>query len=522
MKSVFIMSAIIGLFHGIVLYSQDNLQDNGYSKIFYPNGKVSSEGYMRNGKPDGYWKTYYPTGVIKSEGNRRNHLLDSTWNFYNELGDTLQKVNYILGKRNGYTIEYFVASSKDPMNKEKVMSKELYINDKKEGLSIYYHPNGQIKEEVQYINSKRNGLSKEYDDKGNVITIMNYNNGILTEREKINRFDERGLKQGVWRTYYSNGKIKSEINYKDNVLDGSFKEYDENGNVNLILHYTKGNIVEEKDTSALDIVISNQYDSLGRLIFSGSYRNNIPVGIHRIYDGTGKVINGYIYSNYGLKLGEGIIDNEGKKEGAWTYFGEDGNVRSNGTYVNNLEQGIWKFFFVNGKTEQTGVYKNGKADGAWKWFFENGGMKREEEYYNGKEEGTYAEYDTIGELITSGTYFDGQKEGEWYYKVGDYTEKGKYIGDLKDGKWQAFYSNGKLKYEGNYIQGNPDGEHLFYYNNGKVKEINYYVMGISVKNWKKFDENGTLLITITYKDNKEFRINGEKIGFTDNDVKLIR
>jgi uncharacterized protein len=522
MKNVLIMSILIGLFHGIYIYSQDILEDNGYNKIYYPNGKVSSEGYMKNGKPEGYWKTYYPTGVLKSEGNRRNHLLDSTWNFYNELGDTLQKVNYIMGKRNGYTIEYFGASLKDPMNKGKIKSRELYINDKKEGLSIYYHPNGQIKEEVQYLSNKRNGLSKEFEEKGNVITIMNYINGILTEREKVNRSDEKGLKQGIWRTYYNNGKIKSETNYKDNLLDGPFKEYDENGNISLILHYTKGNIVEEKDTSALDIVISNKYDSLGRLIFSGSYRNNIPVGIHRIYDETGKVISGYIYNNYGAMLGKGIIDNEGKKEGVWTYFDEQGNIKSNGTYVNNLEQGMWKFFFVNGKTEQTGVYKNGKADGAWKWFFNNGSIKREEEYYNGKEEGTYTEYDTTGELIASGTYFDGQKEGEWFYKVGDYAEKGKFIGDLKDGKWQAFYSNGKLKYEGNYIQGNPDGEHVFYYNNGKVKEINYYVMGISVKSWKKFDENGILLITITYKDNKEYRINGEKIGFTDNDVKLIQ
>jgi len=133
-----------------------------------------------------------------------------------------------------------------------------------------------------------------------------------------------------------------------------------------------------------------------------------------------------------------------------------------------------------------------------------------------------AEYDSIGNVITKGTYFDGQKEGEWFYKAGDYSEKGKYVGDLKDGKWQAFYNDGKLAYEGEYIQGNPDGEHVFYYNDGKIKEINYYVMGIAEKNWKKYDENGVLLITITYKDNKEYRINGEKIEFAQDDVKLIQ
>ena len=31
-----------------------------------------------------------------------------------------------------------------------------------------------------------------------------------------------------------------------------------------------------------------------------------------------------------------------------------------------------------------------------------------------------------------------------------------------------------------------------------------------------------LLITITYKDNREYRINGEKIEFAEDDVKLIQ
>ncbi len=87
---------------------------------------------------------------------------------------------------------------------------------------------------------------------------------------------------------------------------------------------------------------------------------------------------------------------------------------------------------------------------------------------------------------------------------------------------RLFISDGKLAYEGNYIQGNPDGEHVYYYNNGKIKEIDYYVMGIAEKNWKKYDENGVLLITITYKDNREYRINGEKIEFAEDDVKLIQ
>lgn len=521
MRSIGILLVLIAVGCSNRSAAQDAQNPNGYNKFFYPNGKVSSEGYMRNGQPDGYWKTYFPTGVLKSEGNRKSHLLDSIWIFYNETGDTLQKVSYVLGKRNGFTTGYHAQHTQDPLLRGAVASRELYVNDKKEGLSLYYFPNGMLREEIMYSMNRRNGISREYDMNGNLITIYQYNNGVLVEREKINRTDEGGYKQGVWKTFFPNGKVQTEIHYSDGLLNGPYKEYDQDGNVKMLLLYAKGMIVEEQDTAALDIEIRNEIDSEGNITYSGSFRNNVPVGVHRRYDKDGSVIQAFLYQDNGIKIGEGIITNEGKKEGPWKYFYEDGSIRASGNFTNNLEQGTWKYFYNTGKTEQTGNYKNGKFDGLWTWYYQSGAPKREEEYYDGREEGLSTEYDTVGNIITSGSYFDGQKEGEWIYKAGDYSEKGKFIGDLKDGKWQAFYADGKLKYEGNFIQGNPDGEHVFYYPNGQLKETNYYIMGISEKNWKKYDENGVLLITITYRDNREYRINGQKVEFAASDVKLI-
>ena len=57
------------------------LPKDGPVKYYYPNGNVSSEGTLRNGKPDGYWKSYSERGRIKSEGNRVDFKLDSSWRF---------------------------------------------------------------------------------------------------------------------------------------------------------------------------------------------------------------------------------------------------------------------------------------------------------------------------------------------------------------------------------------------------------------------------------------------------------
>ena len=44
---------------------------DGYTKLKYPNGSLSSEGTIKEGKPDGFWISYYVTGIKKSEGLRK-------------------------------------------------------------------------------------------------------------------------------------------------------------------------------------------------------------------------------------------------------------------------------------------------------------------------------------------------------------------------------------------------------------------------------------------------------------------
>ena len=73
-----------------------------------------------------------------------------------------------------------------------------------------------------------------------------------------------------------------------------------------------------------------------------------------------------------------------------------------------------------------------------------------------------------------------------------------------------------------YSQGNPDKKHKYYYPDGTLKEEQYYAMGIREKNWKKYDPEGNLVMTITYKNNEEQRINGIKINLPESDIKLIQ
>jgi len=501
---------------------ENDEQESKFVQYFYPNGQVSSEGTMRDGKPDGYWRTYYVTGVIKSEGKRTNYLLDSTWNFYNNTGELTQQINYKIGEKSGYSIRYSYDNPLKP-GRPTMISKELYVNGKKEGRSYYYYTTGELKQIVLYRDGKKHGLAREYSRDSTLITVMDYNDNYLVNRERINRRDEQGRKQGTFREYYESGRIKREVNYLDDQMHGYYREFNGNSELVMAMRYERGKIIEEIDEDIRELLdMKNTYDKQGRLIFSGGYKDGVPVGIHRYYDTTGVVVNAHLYNEKGEKISEGIIDEQGRRMGEWIDFYTTGEVRAKGTYVNNQRSGLWTFYYRSGSIEQKGRFERGRFQGAWTWYYPNGNVWREERYMNGREDGEFVEYDQSGDILARGQYINGEKDGEWIYQVGDHSERGSYVIGLREGEWKYFYNDGTLKYEGYYSRGNPDKRHKYYYPSGELKEEQYYEMGIRERNWKKYDEEGNMVMTITYRNNREQRINGIKIRLPESDITLIR
>ena len=500
-------------------FAQENgtLKD-GYQIFKYPNGSISSEGLIKNGKPEGFWKSFYVTGIKKSEGKRTNYMLDSIWVFYDQTGDTTEKINYLYGKKSGWYYKY----KKEPLRGIYIWSKELYAADRREGIAYLYYPDGKIQQTFTWNNGKKEGLSKEFDKDGNIITLLEYRNDFLVSRERINRSDKNGLKQGDWKEFYPNGGIKSEKTYKDDLMHGYYKEYDTHGKLVLTMLYENGAIVKSRVEDEPDIEIVTKHDQDGKVIYSGPYRNKIPVGVHREFGKDGKVTNSFIYNDNGLLLSEGVVDEAGNRNGKWKDLYANGKIQAEGQYTESRRTGQWKFYNASEKVEQTGSYNNGRPDGLWTWYYETGTVLKEEEYFQGQRDGLSTEYSATGEIIAQGQYSDGEKNGEWKFKSGGFSEGGKFITGLRDGAWKSYYDTGKLKFRGSFVQGNPDGQHIYFYENGKTKEEQYYQMGIRQKTWKKFNEEGILVLSITYKDDVEISINGVKIKLPEGDTKLIK
>lgn len=500
-----VFSTILMNFPG---YAQETNQvvTDGYQIFYHSNGKKASEGTMRSGKPDGYWNTYNEEEVLVSEGNRKDFELDSTWKFYDATGRITMEINYRKGKKDGLRKTY----------REDERIEESFVNDRKEGMTIYYYPDGSIKRQVNFRDGLEEGLSKEFDKDGRIITLVTYKSGFITEREIINRYDNTGRKHGLWKYFYDDGKVRMEGYYKHGKENGYFKEYDKDGNLLSTAKYADGAKLEDV-AELVKLDVRKDYYPDGKVKIAATYnKEGQPEGVRREYLPDGTVEKSYIFKR-GIMIGEGIVTEKGERDGYWKEYYDDGKLRAEGKYNKDIKEGAWKYYHRNGMTDQEGIYRNGKPEGEWRWYYPGGQILREEAYYNGLQDGIMTEYDEAGNIITKGEYLEGQEEGEWFYHVGDNETEGSYAEGMRNGIWKYYdlpAGMGKqkvLRFEGRFIEDNPHDKHTWYWDNGNKKEEGEYNMGRKEGEWIIFNYDGTPYMVVSYKNGIEYRYDGIQI-----------
>lgn len=147
---------------------------------------------------------------------------------------------------------------------------------------------------------------------------------------------------------------------------------------------------------------------------------------------TGKVVD---YTMDGEIICSINYDKEGKKNGEYLEYYDNGNLKIKGNYLNNSKSGSWTYYYSNGKIHQTiefiendfkvieqidgsgqATVKNG--NGIWSSIRENGILKGLVE--NGYKEGKWTfeslEGNLIGyEIYESGRFIKGKFSGERRY-----------------------------------------------------------------------------------------------------------
>lgn len=118
-----------------------------------------------------------------------------------------------------------------------------YTIRKKDGVkhgNYQFFMEKQLMEEVIFKDGKQDGLRKLFFPDGKVEVEETYKDGNITAKKSYfdngqllvtGQYDEAVTMTGEWTYYYQNGKIKEIVTFKNNVENGSFKEFYENGHI---------------------------------------------------------------------------------------------------------------------------------------------------------------------------------------------------------------------------------------------------------------------------------------------------
>ncbi len=476
-------------------------QDSLFQQFYYPAGNISSEGYLLNNVPAGRWINYHLNGQKKSIGFWKNNKLEGNWVFFDTLGNKILSENYVLGKRDGEQMKY---------DSNELIKISTFSNGVKQGKEIIYFHNldSVIKLINWYTNNQKDGKAFEYDTTGKVVTIFEYNMGLLVDQKSINQYDNKGEKHGKWITFFSNYQIKKEENFVHGVLNGISKTFTKSGGIKKIENFKNGKESDKKISLSISLSVEKMNNKQRR---EGTIFENQKQGLFKVYDSTNQILRYEFYNNNNLVY-SGMYDSLNLKTGEWIFYNDKNQIIKKGSFFSNKKDKKWTYFYKNGQIQQQGAYKKGKPEGEWNWWYENEQLWRNEFYTNGKMNGVATEYDSLGKLITQGEYLYGLKEGEWFYEINDHKELGSYISDMKSGKWEMTYlSSNKKMFTGEFLNDIPIGEHIYYHSNGNIKEVGKYENGEKQGEWKKLDENGNILVTYLFKRGVEIKRDGYKI-----------
>ncbi|TKG96108.1 hypothetical protein EYV94_07435 [Puteibacter caeruleilacunae] len=187
--------------------------------VKYPNNKTRYTATFKDGYPEGKMIRYYENGVKKAEMefSEKGKLAQTT--LFSEMGRVYAKGLYKNMKKQG-PWEFY--------NKGRKVVVQNYLNGLKDGKTNVLFPSGKTYQQIGYKNDKIDGCVKIFDLEGHQISSFSY---------------VEGVRQGECKTWTAGGEVEMVGEYNNNLPHGSWKFFNDEGEVDYELKYDNGDIL---------------------------------------------------------------------------------------------------------------------------------------------------------------------------------------------------------------------------------------------------------------------------------------
>ena len=480
-------------------YTIENERLEGLIRTYHPNGQLETESIAEKGKRNGSFKSYYPTGQLKYTCTLKDDLINGEATLYYIKGNKEAVKSYKDGLLDGKTTSWHI--------NKKLATEGQYENDKSVGIWKHYDQSGQLIEDEMLVASGKNGLNRVYFDNGKVFSEIIYKNSRITSYVFYTPSGDILIEQGITKsilpikTYYQDGTLSIEGIMKKGKREGIWKYYDIYGQVKTENTYKEDILLEKKEYYP-----NEQIKSITK------YKDGLYEGYFIGYHPNGMIA----YEGNGVK---------GKVEGDYFKYNTKGALTEHLYFVNNQKKG-----YQNQYTKGADLYyryytEEGKELKTQRFFLEPEASQEVEllegtglfemthpttneprvrsNMVEGINEGKYALYYDNGQLEYEATYLDDKLHGEArrYYNDGTLEYSRHYLYGMQHGTYIIYHPNGAVKAQRMYEYGEQTSYKL-YYRNGALEREQEYKYGLRNGSFRFYAPDGTLMISRIYKDDK--------------------
>ena len=456
------------------------------------------------------WSLLLVSGLTAQENRKENGLKVGAWAHKDGRGYVYAEGTYQEGTKTG-PWRYYVSPVSRYTHVADV-SGSYNAMGQKTGNWVFLSMKTKIQVEAEYVDNLMQGRCTWYNSEGDLLAT-----GIM----------DAGIRHNQW-IFYTNGETMTRGYYKNGLKMGDWV-YD---------YYP------EDDLHVKGVLNFDNGAKSGRLEFYKIDRHP-KFGTNELLSGIGQYINGkkvgrWIEYKQGLKgelVEAGMYNRQGQRQGVWRTTLNRKNYQI-ALYEKGVLQGAFKQFHDNGQLQYDAVYQNGAPIGAFTRYYDNG---------NKEEQGTTIFIPNTGNLHRDTVYMELRLPYEYHFRLVEepnfhqlnynyvdwitnpnfsiepaeldrrykvYLDYGlepqKRISrivvddqkEVRQGPYEAFFKNGKLKIKGNYYP--------------SVSEIYDPEQKTTIKDfartgeWLQYDDNGYVMRTIFYDKGNLIRMLDDK------------
>jgi len=197
-------------------------------------------------------------------------------------------------------------------------------------------------------------------------------------------------------------------------------------------------------------------------------------------------------------------DPEGKKQGHWIKKYPGKSVLYEGYFKDDHPVGEFKRYYEDEKLKSLLIYNSDGTEAAATIYHPNGFIAAKGRYVNQMKEGKWQFFSFIfeGYLISEETYSGNLKNGPSvkFYRDSTIAERINYVNDVRQGDWIRYYPTGEICFKSHLLNGILNGRFEVWFENGQIEFSGQYKNDAREGLWFIYNSDGTIKYSLEYKD----------------------